>query len=180
MPYSSISSLLSMPELLLDGDLDRQAVAVPAALALDEVAAHRLEARVDVLEDAREDVVRAGPAVGGRRALVEDPRLGALAAAQRLREDVALAPALEHLLLERRGTTAAGSTGRWAMGPGSLGTGQSAQRAGGCGRLDEQPLGGCGEIERSRRPARARLSSGPSWAQARRLSRARLRDQDRA
>ena len=41
-----------------------------------------------------------GPPVGGRRALVEDPRLGALAAAHRLREDVALAPALEHCLLE--------------------------------------------------------------------------------
>jgi hypothetical protein len=32
-------------ELLLDRDLDGQAVAVPAALALDVVAAHRLEAR---------------------------------------------------------------------------------------------------------------------------------------
>ena len=87
-------------ELLLDGDLDRQAVAVPAALALDVAAAHRLEARVDVLEDAGEHVVRARPAVGGRRALVEHPRLRALPAAQRLAEDVALAPALEHLLLE--------------------------------------------------------------------------------
>jgi len=87
-------------ELLLDGDLDGQAVAVPAALALDVEAAHRLEARIDVLEDARQDVVRAGTAVRGRRALVEHPRLRALAAADRLAEDVALAPALEHLLLE--------------------------------------------------------------------------------
>src|SRR3712207_9056009 len=51
------------PELLLDGDLDRQPVAVPAALAVDAVAAHRLEPRVDVLEHAREDVVRPRPAV---------------------------------------------------------------------------------------------------------------------
>ena len=43
-----------------------------------------------------------GAAVGGRRPLVEDPRLGALAAAHRLGEDVALAPALEHRLLELR------------------------------------------------------------------------------
>src|SRR3954470_19653115 len=61
------------PELLLDGDLDGQAVAVPAGLAVDAVALHRLEARVDVLEDAREDVVSPRTPVRGRRALVEDP-----------------------------------------------------------------------------------------------------------
>jgi hypothetical protein len=88
------------PELLLHGDLDGQPVAVPAALALDVAAAHGLVAREDVLEHAREHVMGAGPAVRRRRALVEDPRLRALAAAQRLAEDVALAPALEHLLLE--------------------------------------------------------------------------------
>ena len=97
-------------ELLLDRDLDRQAVAVPAALALDVVAAHRLVAGEDVLEHAREHVVGAGAAVGGRRALVEDELLGALAAAHRLAEDVALAPALEHLLLER------GEVGRLGQG----------------------------------------------------------------
>ena len=41
-----------------------------------------------------------GPAVGRGRALVEDERLGPLAAADRLLEDITLAPALEHLLLE--------------------------------------------------------------------------------
>ena len=88
------------PELLLDRDLHRQAVAVPAALALDVLAEHRLVAGEDVLEHAGEHVVRAGAAVRGRRALVEHELLGALAAADRLAEDVALAPALEHLLLE--------------------------------------------------------------------------------
>jgi hypothetical protein len=88
-------------ELLLDGDLHRQAVAVPAALALDVAPAHRLVAGEDVLEHAREHVVGAGAPVGGRRALVEHERLGALAAAQRLREDVALTPSLQHLLLHR-------------------------------------------------------------------------------
>jgi hypothetical protein len=44
-------------QLLLDGDLHREAVTVPAALALDVVAAHRLVAGVDVLEHAREHVV---------------------------------------------------------------------------------------------------------------------------
>src|SRR4029079_4789517 len=88
-------------ELLLDLELHRQAVAVPAGLARDVVAAHRAVAREDVLEDAGEDVVRARPAVRGRRALVEDARRRALAAADRLVEYVALAPALEHALLER-------------------------------------------------------------------------------
>jgi hypothetical protein len=100
-------------ELLLDRDLDGQPVAVPAALALHEAAAHRLVAREDVLEHARHHVVGAGAPVGGRRALVEDPRLSTLAAAHRLAEDVALAPALEHLLLqggEVRGL------GEWAVG----------------------------------------------------------------
>ncbi len=90
------------PELVLDGDLDRQAVAVPAALAVGVEALHRLVAREDVLEHARQHVVRAGPPVGRRRALVEDERRRALAAAQRLAVDVALTPALEDLLLELR------------------------------------------------------------------------------
>src|SRR3712207_456164 len=53
-------------ELLLDGDLDRQAVAVPAGAAGHVPALHRLEAREDVLERARLDVVGARAAVGGR------------------------------------------------------------------------------------------------------------------
>ena len=88
------------PELLLDRDLHRQAVAVPAALALDVAAAHGLVAREDVLERAGDHVVGAGAPVGGRRALVEHVRLSALAAADRLAEDVAITPALEDLLLE--------------------------------------------------------------------------------
>ena len=71
------------PELLLDLELDRQAVAVPARLARHAVAAHRPVAGVDVLEDAGEDVVGARPAVRGRRALVEAPDLRALAVGQR-------------------------------------------------------------------------------------------------
>ena len=88
-------------QLLLHLQLHRQPVAVPAGLAVDLTAAHGLEAREDVLEHAREHVVGARAAVGGGRSLVEDERLRALAAAHRLGEDVALAPALEHLLLER-------------------------------------------------------------------------------
>ena len=70
-------------QLLLDRQLDRQAVAVPAGLAGHVVALHGLEAREDVLEDAGLDVVGAGHAVGGRRALVEDPLGPALGLLQR-------------------------------------------------------------------------------------------------
>ena len=75
-------------ELLFDGDLHRQPVAVPAALAFHVAPPHRLKAGVDVLEHAREHVVGARRAVGRRRALVEDPPLAARAAAQRLGEHV--------------------------------------------------------------------------------------------
>ena len=82
MPYASISCLVLDAELLLDRDLDRQAVAVPAALALDVVAAHRLVAREDVLEDAREHVVGARAcrwrsAAPRRRPTARRPRGGA-------------------------------------------------------------------------------------------------------
>src|SRR6185503_14553339 len=57
-------------------------------------------ARIDVLEDPREDVMGTGPAVGRRRPLVEAPERRALAVRQRAREDLALAPALQDALLE--------------------------------------------------------------------------------
>ena len=88
------------PELLLDLELDGQAVAVPAALAGHLAAAHGLEAGVDVLEHPGPDVVQAGPAVGGGRALVEDP--GLVPGAQRPGggDDVVVTPAVEHPLFE--------------------------------------------------------------------------------
>ena len=60
-------------DLLLHLELDRQAVAVPAALSAHEVPGHRLVARVDVLERARLHVMDARLAVGRRRPLVEEP-----------------------------------------------------------------------------------------------------------
>ena len=89
-------------ELLLDRQLDREAVGVPPAAALDELAPHRLVAGEDVLEDAAQDVVRAGAPVRGRRPLVEHVARRALATALGLVEDVALAPPREHGLLEAR------------------------------------------------------------------------------
>ena len=73
------------PELLLDGDLDGQAVAVPARAAGDVVTLHGLEAGEDVLEGAGLDVVGARAAVGGRRSLVEHPLRPAGRALQRAR-----------------------------------------------------------------------------------------------
>ena len=89
------------PELLLDLHLDRQAVAVPPALAGDVAAAHGLEPGVEVLEEAGPHVVDPGAAVGGRRAFVEHPLRCARAAAQALGEDVVGVPAVERGVLER-------------------------------------------------------------------------------
>ena len=90
------------PELLLDLELDREAVAVPATLARHVEAAHRLVARVDVLEHPGEDVVGARPAVCGRRALVEAPDRLPASGLELTAEHLPLAPALEHALLQRR------------------------------------------------------------------------------
>lgn len=87
-------------ELLLDRQLHGEAVAVPAGLAGHVVAAHGAEAREDVLEDARLDVVGTGHAVGRGRALVEHPLRAALGLLQGLGEDLLLAPEVEHGVLE--------------------------------------------------------------------------------
>ena len=61
-------------QLLADLDLDRQAVRVPAGLALAEVSAHGLVTGEQVLDRAGEAVAGVRQAVGGRRAFVEDER----------------------------------------------------------------------------------------------------------
>ncbi len=88
-------------QLLLHRQLHGQAVAVPAGLAAHVVAPHGAEAGEDVLEDARLDVVGAGHAVGGGRALVEHPLGAALGLLQALGEDLLLAPEVEHRVFER-------------------------------------------------------------------------------
>jgi hypothetical protein len=89
--------LLDLPfavdaQAALDLELHRQAVRVPAGLARHAVAAHRLVAREEVLEDARDDVVRAGAAVGGGRAFVEDVDRGVVPALEALLEDPLVLP----------------------------------------------------------------------------------------
>ena len=88
-------------QLLLDLELDREAVAVPAPLAGNVAPAHGLETRVEVLEHTGPHVVQARAPIGRRRALVEDPRRRALAQVLHLVEEPDLAPVREHLLLER-------------------------------------------------------------------------------
>src|SRR6185436_10285738 len=57
------------PELLLDLDLDREPVRVPAALARDVEATHRLVAGEEILDDPREDVPVVRQPVRRRRPL---------------------------------------------------------------------------------------------------------------
>ena len=83
------------PQTAFDFELDGQAVAVPAGLARHAVAAHRLEARKDVLEDAREHVVGARPAVGRRRTFVERIQRRVAAQLYAFGEDALAAPELE-------------------------------------------------------------------------------------
>ena len=90
------------PQLLLHGDLDGQAVAVPAGTPRDVVALHGAVAGEDVLEHPRLDVVGAGHPVRGRRALVEVPRRTVVTAGYRLGEHAVRAPQVENLVVERR------------------------------------------------------------------------------
>ena len=93
-------ALVAQAQLALDLELDREAVRVPAALPRRAVAAHRLVAGDQVLEDAREDVVDAGRAVRRRRALVEREEAVGRAFLDAAFEDALLAPELEDLLFE--------------------------------------------------------------------------------
>ncbi len=70
-PSASISLLAADAELLLDLDLDRQAVRVPSRLARHAKSLHRAVAAEEILDRAREDVMDARAAVRRRRALEE-------------------------------------------------------------------------------------------------------------
>ena len=59
-------------DLLLDLHLGRQTVTVPPESAVDALAAHRLVARHDVLDVARQQVAVVGEPVREGRAVVED------------------------------------------------------------------------------------------------------------
>jgi hypothetical protein len=79
-------------EFLLRERLDGQAVAVPAEAALDEVPAHGLVARGDVLDGAGEQVAVVRQAGGEGGAVVEDVFPGVPALVEGLLEGVVLGP----------------------------------------------------------------------------------------
>ena len=108
-------------EFLLDGQLDRQAVAVPASLARDVAALHGLEPREHVLEHARLDVVRARHAVRGRRTLIEGPVLAAGGLLEGLVERLLLVPERQDVVfhlrqVHLRGDAAIAARGRVGAG----------------------------------------------------------------
>jgi hypothetical protein len=92
--------LVEDAELFLDLVLDRQTVRVPTGFARTMEPAHRLVARIKVLEGAGQDVMNAGPAVGRRRSLVEHELRPRAPFRHDLAEDVLAAPEIEDALLE--------------------------------------------------------------------------------
>ena len=129
-------------ELLLDLDLDGQAVRVPAGLAGHAVAAHGLVAGEEVLEHARHDVVHARASVGRGRPLVEDEEVVRGALFDAAAEDVALAPEAQDIGLEG-GEIDGGIDGVEELGHGGL-PGEDAGMA-------------------ARRPAPAGTGAGPRY-----------------
>ncbi len=98
-------------ELFLYRDLDRQPVAVPAGPPRHVKSLHGLEPREGVLEHPGLDVVHAGHAVRCRRTFVENPGRAASGLLKRALEDLALAPAAQHLVLESGQVSAGGQRG---------------------------------------------------------------------
>ncbi|CAH0198538.1 hypothetical protein SRABI128_01681 [Microbacterium sp. Bi128] len=107
--------LLGDPELLHGLELGGQAVRVPPEDAIDLLAAHRLEAREDVLGVAGEEVPVVGQAVRERRAVVEHPLLAAVALCDRGAEGVVGVPERERVALDL-GEPGAGDDGGRGIG----------------------------------------------------------------
>ena len=84
-------------QLVLHLDLDGQPVRVPARLPHDTVTPHRLVPADEILDRAGHGMVHAGPAVRGRRALVEDEGIVGGTFLDAAGEDAFPLPELEHL-----------------------------------------------------------------------------------
>ncbi len=95
-------ALVGDAELLLRLELGGQTVAVPTESALDLLAAHRLEARHQVLDVAGQQVAVVRETVGERRAVVEDVLVGVGTRVDGRTEGAVGVPAREDLLLEVR------------------------------------------------------------------------------
>ncbi len=94
--------LLLLAETLLDLELDRQPVAVPAGHVRSAIAAHILVLDDDVLHDLVERVAEMDVAVGVRRTVVEHVARTAGALRQHARVETVALPAREDLGLARR------------------------------------------------------------------------------
>ena len=96
-------------QLFLDLQLHGQPVGVPAALALHPEPLHGAVAADDIFEDAGEDVVDAGAAVGGGRTLVhhEQGSVGTLGLGAA--EDVLILPLFQDVGVQFRETDTAGN-----------------------------------------------------------------------
>ncbi len=122
------------PELLLDLDLDREAMGVPARLARHGESPHGAVAAEEVLVHPGPDVVKAGAAVGSRRPLVEDPGLGVLPGLDGAFEDAVLPPSDQLLGFEDGEVGFGGNRGEqrliplaWQVdGPGGCGASAAA------------------------------------------------------
>ena len=100
-PHLLDLALLGDAELLHGLELSGKAVRVPAEDAVDFLAPHRLEAREEVLRVSGQQVSVVRQSVGERRAVVEDPLLGAVALRDRRAEGVVARPEVEHVALDR-------------------------------------------------------------------------------
>ncbi len=84
--------LVGETKFLFNLNFNRQAVGIPTAAAADMVTAHGLVAREDILEGARQHMVHARLAVGGRRTFIKDIFRPALAFAEGALEDILVFP----------------------------------------------------------------------------------------
>ena len=165
--------LAGQAEFFLDRYLHRQSVAVPACPARHVEPLHGLEARERVLEHPCLDVVHAGHAVRGRRALIEGPERAGRALVEGALEHVPVPPPGQYLVLDGRQVddrgqirempaSKAGRRGTGGRGTGGRGTG-------GAGAWLLRAV--C--ARHGRRPPADRRASGVSGPQARRFAEGR-------
>src|SRR5437867_1242108 len=88
-------------KLLLDFDLNGQAMRVPAAAPGDMITTHDLIAREHVLERARQHMVHAGLSICGRRSLIKNILGRTLTLLNGLLEDLGLLPKLQYTFFHR-------------------------------------------------------------------------------
>ena len=91
--------LAVQPQCLLDLQLYRKSVGIPAGLSRYHIALHGAVSRNHILDDAGQHMADMGLAVGCRRSVVEGIGLAFLAAVHALLEDMVFIPELFNLFL---------------------------------------------------------------------------------